>query len=337
MATAAHPGLRRKLTLPSFLSGLIAGLLLSQLVQRRLAAPTQGIDGDDALAASSMPPPGSPPPESRPPAVEPPPRKRRRVLCAAMTGTSDYDRNRHVKIAESWGADCDGLVFLGWKANVTIASSVPRAVHAQIVTRGEDTHDAVGRKEFRTWRYLYERFGDEYDFFLKADTDTFVLVDHYRTFVERLDPDVPHYFGKQLTMYRDRTRHFVAGSSVSLSRAALARFGRAAAGEATDKDGRPFEECAEPHWKGRGHAGDVALSDCLWELGIYSMNTRDEQNRERFMNISPGTFAEGNGQIRGWWYEDMSFNVEGGAGCCAPDAIAWHPVNPDGFDRDRKP
>ncbi len=43
--------------------------------------------------------------------------------------------------------------------------------------------------------YLYSHHVDQFDWFLKADTDTYVVIDNLRSFLAQQSPDQPVYFG----------------------------------------------------------------------------------------------------------------------------------------------
>ena len=43
---------------------------------------------------------------------------------------------------------------------------------------------------------MYEQHLEQYDWFMKADDDSFVMVDNLRLFLSNYDPEVPHFFGE---------------------------------------------------------------------------------------------------------------------------------------------
>ena len=50
------------------------------------------------------------------------------------------------------------------------------------------------------WLRMYEQYLDQYDWFMKADDDSFVMVENLRRFLAKYDPNVPHFFGASLVV-----------------------------------------------------------------------------------------------------------------------------------------
>ena len=81
----------------------------------------------------------------------------------------------------------------------------------------------VGRKYSnlktkKAWEYIYTHHLNDFDFFIKADTDTLILVENLREYLDTRDPNVPDYYGHRVRMpLTDR----LTGSGLVLSRAAV--------------------------------------------------------------------------------------------------------------------
>lgn len=56
-------------------------------------------------------------------------------------------------------------------------------------------------KSIKASVYVYETYGQEYDWFLKADDDTYVIVENLRRLLQPLDPDKPLYLGYRFKPY----------------------------------------------------------------------------------------------------------------------------------------
>ena len=58
----------------------------------------------------------------------------------------------------------------------------------------QDTYDNLTSKMYTTIRHIY-KYRALYDWYLKADTDTFIFFDNLRTFLSTKDPNLPVTFG----------------------------------------------------------------------------------------------------------------------------------------------
>lgn len=276
--------------------------------------------------------------------VTPKNKKKRRLLCFVMLYSEEDYTTRASHVLDSWGNQCDEFLWFGWKTDETTDdpnNTIP-ANHIQVVTKEQDTEDRLGRKAHRAWSHVCQRNQHDFDFYMKADLDTYMLMDNYFSFVDRLDPSIPHYFGKQLMeLGRKPYPPLVAGASVSLSRAALQRVCPKLLQKfknENNKNAIPHynEEhnsanntvCCESTWtEFFRHGDDLALSRCLRSVGVSSMDTRDEKKRERFMNLNVDWYnVHPTEEVTDpdSWYRQMSFNLKRGPGCCSPEAIAFH-------------
>ena len=139
-----------------------------------------------------------------------------RVLCWILAhGPKHADARR---VARTWGSRCDCLVFVSDKDDSVLHPVVWALPH-------EGSIEVMITKTLRAWRYVYENYGEEYDYFLKADTDTYVVVDNLRYFL--LQPRftqraAPHFIGRQFNFTRYGVELFHAGGpGYVLNRAAL--------------------------------------------------------------------------------------------------------------------
>lgn len=81
---------------------------------------------------------------------------RKRVLCMVYTHSSRHDRLRAV--AETWGPRCDGFMAASDKTDETIG-----AVH--LLHEGPEHYSNMWLKVYAMWRYVYDHYRDDYDFF----------------------------------------------------------------------------------------------------------------------------------------------------------------------------
>ena len=51
-------------------------------------------------------------------------------------------------------------------------------------------------KIFASMKHMYDHYLDDYDWFMKADTDTYVIVENLRYLLSAYKPSQPMYFGQ---------------------------------------------------------------------------------------------------------------------------------------------
>lgn len=89
-----------------------------------------------------------------------------KVLCWILTSPSNhFKRAAHVK--RSWGSRCDKLIFISTKEDANLG-----AIKVN-VTEGRKP---LWGKTKAGLKYIYDNFLNEYEWFLKADDDTYVSV-----------------------------------------------------------------------------------------------------------------------------------------------------------------
>lgn len=278
-----------------------------------------------------------------------------RVGCFFMAGKSDFELALSVRYA--WGRKCTKFVIvtngvashrLDFEDRTTILD-ISSVIRAQLRQRGyhsegknenknsslpytsfpsslEETKSSLSLKSFYSWLAMADLFAngndaaDDMDFVMKADPDTYMLMDNYLSYLRRGFCSREHaHIGRVFRADGDFRRPYVSGLSVTLSRSTLLLFA-----DSASIDGDERSKCAAEDFVGQHEAEDYALSECLQSLGVYPAWTRDSEGRERFMHFSP-SFHEISGGKRDSpsWYRRFSF---GKALPPSPEACAFHYV-----------
>lgn len=108
-----------------------------------------------------------------------------RILCMVNTHPSNhYKRAVHVK--ETWGRHCDKLIFAS-----TTTDEKLNAIGFNIT----NSHSYVWGKQKRMFRYVYKNFLSQYDWFYKADDDTYANIENLRFLLSSYSPEDPIIFG----------------------------------------------------------------------------------------------------------------------------------------------
>jgi len=112
----------------------------------------------------------------------------------------------------------------------------------------------------------------KFDWFLKVEINTFVVMENLRYFVSSLDPSTPFYFGHTLSSTLG-TSYNSAAAGILLSRGAVVQLQKAVGKGVCASDG--------------SSSSDVQLGSCLAKISIYPQDTRDANGHARFLPFDP--------------------------------------------------
>jgi glycoprotein-N-acetylgalactosamine 3-beta-galactosyltransferase len=92
-------------------------------------------------------------------------------------------------INSTWGKRCDKLIY--------ISTDDYEGLDIVKVNVTEDRNNLWGKTK-KALDYIYRTHLNEYDWFLKADDDTFVIVENLKYLLYSYSADMPIYFGCKL-------------------------------------------------------------------------------------------------------------------------------------------
>lgn len=186
-----------------------------------------------------------------------------RILCWVLTFPFNH-KTKAKAVRDTWGKRCNKLVFI---------STLPdESLDVLQVNVTEDRLHLWGKTKLGLQK-VYENYGNDFDWFLKADDDTWIFMENLRHFLYAYSPEMPIYFGCKLKPYVPQG--YMSGSGYVLSREAVKRFND----EAIIDD----EKCLN------GTVGneDVEIGKCLYNVGVLAGDSRDDINRSRFLPFPP--------------------------------------------------
>ena len=113
-----------------------------------------------------------------------------RVLCyVPVPDQGLYHKAIHVH--RTWGRHCNKLIFFAEHNPADKRLGLPViGLGIQNTSKLNLTH-----KMFAGMQYLYDHNGNDYDWFIKADTDTYVIVENLRYLLSAYKPTQQLYFG----------------------------------------------------------------------------------------------------------------------------------------------
>ncbi|OQV22943.1 Glycoprotein-N-acetylgalactosamine 3-beta-galactosyltransferase 1 [Hypsibius exemplaris] len=229
-----------------------------------------------------------------------------RIFCCDHDA-SEESQNGSQNGAGHLGKRCNGLVFISSENDAdlpAVNSGVPEG------------RQHLWRKTRAGFR-LHCQDLEHYDWFYKADDDTFAIMENMRFLLADYNPDTPLFFGSHL---RRHVRHgyMSGGAGYVLSRAALRRF---------VEDGLEKHRCRNVSF-----AEDVEMGRCMQKLKVPAGDSRDSLKRNRFFPFLPSTHLAPSLHRRlesSWYWKRLFYPEKEGAECCSSSAISFHYVKPE--------
>ncbi|XP_030571198.1 glycoprotein-N-acetylgalactosamine 3-beta-galactosyltransferase 1-like [Drosophila novamexicana] len=221
-----------------------------------------------------------------------------RVLCLVLTMPTQH-KTKAAKVLSTWGARCNKLIFLSSQDDVELG-----AVNLNVT----ESRDNLYTKVRAGLAYAYEHYVEDYDWFLKADDDTYVVMENLRLFLYPYDPEAAVFFG-----HRFRTTYphgyMSGGAGYVLSRDALRRLNLFAL---NNTKFCPLNTNAE----------DRQIGHCLLNVGVVAGDSRDELARERFLPLHPRHLMP---RIQsGTWLDKYDYFKPNLSDCCSDSGISFH-------------
>ena len=115
-----------------------------------------------------------------------------RILCWIMTDPQLLDRATHVK--ETWASHCDLALFMSSEQNDTFPTI------GMNVSSGRSHIDTKTRN---AWNYVYKHHGNDFEYFVKCDADTFLIIENLKRYMAKRDPEKPEFFGHRMYLHVD--------------------------------------------------------------------------------------------------------------------------------------
>ncbi|XP_077513218.1 glycoprotein-N-acetylgalactosamine 3-beta-galactosyltransferase 1-like isoform X4 [Amblyomma americanum] len=228
-----------------------------------------------------------------------------RVLCWVMTQPRNHAKKaRHVKA--TWGRRCNTLLFMSSQSDAQLPA---------VALNVTESRNHLWAKTKAAFDYVARRHLHDHDWFLKADDDTYVVVENLRYFLRDKNASEAVYYGCRFKPYV-KQGYMSGGAGYVLSREALGRLARR----------RPQDGCRADG----GGAEDVEMGRCLQKLGVAAGDTRDAAGRGRFFPLVPEShLIPGQMPVDFWLWSYAYYPIKEGMDCCSDTAISFHYVSPN--------
>ena len=206
-----------------------------------------------------------------------------RILCWVMTSPQNLDKKAQY-VKKTWGKRFDVLLFM---------SSVTNDTFPTIGLNVSEGRSHLTAKTMLAFRHVYEHYLDKADWFMKADDDTYVIVENLRYFLKDKNTNDPVFFGHHFVT-NVKQGYFSGGAGYVISKEALRRFGKV-------KTGTSF--C-----KKDGGSEDVEFARCMEYLGVKTGSSIDAKGNSRFHCFDTLTHLRGG--YPQWYYSYDEFGAK---------------------------
>lgn len=229
-----------------------------------------------------------------------------RVLCWIMTNPSNHKKKAlHVK--RTWGSRCNKLIFM---------SSTEDPLINSVALPVKEGRDNLWAKTKEAFKYIYQHHLDDADWFIKADDDTYVVLENLRYMLYPYSPSIPIYFGCKFKPFV-KQGYMSGGAGYVLSKTAVKRF---------VEEAIPNKNCRQDH----DGAEDVEMGKCMELVKVLAGDSRDSLGRGRFFPFVPEHHLIPNHVDKNFWYwKYIYYKTDEGLDCCSDNAISFHYVSPN--------
>ncbi|XP_012159011.1 glycoprotein-N-acetylgalactosamine 3-beta-galactosyltransferase 1-like [Ceratitis capitata] len=229
-----------------------------------------------------------------------------------MTTPANH-KTKAIHVRRTWGKRCNRLIFVTSEEDIDLGETF-------VLHNFTDTYNALWTKTRRAFKYVYEKYANEMDWFLKADDDTFVFVENLRHLLYTYSPEMPIYFGHDFKFIFSDNKHYMSGGAgYVLSREALHRLNRAAL---ANSDICPPEDTSLPE--------DWGMGKCLHAVDVLAGDSRDAHNELRFAPFNPYGLLIADYVEEDIWYPTMTFyHPRLCQNCLSKHAISFHYMKAD--------
>uniref|UniRef100_A0A0K0EIH3 N-acetylgalactosaminide beta-1,3-galactosyltransferase n=1 Tax=Strongyloides stercoralis TaxID=6248 RepID=A0A0K0EIH3_STRER len=164
--------------------------------------------------------------------------------------------------------------------------------------------------------YVYENYGDKYDWFFKGDDDTYVIMENLRAFLLLRNPYIDQYYGFKFILEDE----YISGAAIILSKSTLKKLVTIA----FKNNAICSNQSDVPD--------DLEIGNCLRSINILPMDSRDSLNKHMFV---PTTLDEFSTNLKGGRYDGFvkmsSYEIKKGYPSLSEYPISFHYIHGDMF------
>ena len=225
-----------------------------------------------------------------------------KILCWVLI-SQDRLPTQGKAIKETWGKRCTVLLFLSNRDDKDYGA-------INLESHGADMSN-MWSKTRAAWRYVYNKHKNDADWFLKADDDSYVIVENLRLLLSSYSPQKPVYLGR---WFKTSGGYNTESTSYIFSKETLRAFMRAL--------NNP-DKCID-----KSELDDSNVGKCLAAFGVYPSDSRDSDGRERFHPFAPEYHIVPDAiKSTHWLHGSSKHPVYSGLKCCSDNSISFRGLN----------
>ncbi|KAJ8024439.1 Glycoprotein-N-acetylgalactosamine 3-beta-galactosyltransferase 1 [Holothuria leucospilota] len=227
-----------------------------------------------------------------------------RILCWIMTSPATLqEKATHVKA--TWARRCNIVLFI----------SSENTSFPTVAVSDHEGRKYLWKKTSGAFDYIYKHYLDKADWFLKADDDTYVIVENLRKLLSTYNSEKAIYFGRKYKFpHNTKVIYMQGGAGYVLSRKAVELL-----------VGKIFKSDFYASYINHLPSEDIMISKLLMKEKVKEGYSRDGIH-EKFHAVSP---EETIVPIKHVLTNFSFYPVKQGPECCSDYTISFHYVTPD--------
>ncbi|KAL5277677.1 C1GALT1.2 family protein [Megaselia abdita] len=229
-----------------------------------------------------------------------------KILCWVNTWPKNH-KTKARAVKETWVKRCNKYLFISTERNNELGT---------IALPMRQQHMYLWGRTKAAYSYIYKNYFNDYDWFVKADDDTYMIVENLRYMLYQYDPLSPLYLGCNLKS-SFKQGYMSGGPGYILSKEALKRL--VTIGIPSRKYCTQSEEGAE----------DKEIGRCLQNLNVTAIDTRDRNGKGRMFPLAPGKHLSKMSHSDSWYSRNSRYPFKVGKNCCSSRTISFHYVTPE--------
>ncbi|KAA0184939.1 Glycoprotein-N-acetylgalactosamine 3-beta-galactosyltransferase, partial [Fasciolopsis buskii] len=229
-----------------------------------------------------------------------------RIVCMILTMPSNH-RNRSMAVKYTWARRCNSYFFVSTEDDPMLP-----AYSAGVNESRECLWDKV---KFGV-HMVVDNTPMHYDYFLKADDDTYMIMENVRMMLDGLDPEKPFITGRRFKKFVTQG-YASGGGGYIISRAGLKLISE---GMKTNPKCMIYEHS----W-----VEDVFMGLCAANVGVKFLDSLDDTGRERFHPFWFSMMIDDQSLLNDPWFTKFNYHpVRGGGDCCSDYSVSFHYLKP---------
>ncbi|CAH8571755.1 unnamed protein product [Schistosoma haematobium] len=164
---------------------------------------------------------------------------------------------------------------------------------------------------------MAKHYANDYDYFMKADDDSYVIVENLRKILHKENPDKPFIMGRRFKPFV-KQGYMSGGGGYVLSRAGLLNIANGLENNAVCQSNK------------HAFAEDVKLGSCAEATNVSVIDSLDAEGRECFHPFSPSHMLTKDTNGYPEWYLKYNYHrIDTGFDCCSDYAVSFHYIRPE--------